>query len=257
MSREFNKNKVAVLTGAAKKIGRATAKKLAEQGFNILIHTGGKSLEEAKKTVEMVEKYSVKSAYVVGDLENLQTIDTIKNAALKLGTPSVLINNAGLRIHEDFEKIRYEDWKKVMTVNVDSSFLCTQALIGFMTKQGWGRVVNIGGLSAHIGAKERAHVVTSKAALVGLTKAISMEFLEKGVTCNCVVPGFIADFDSQKGKEKNLKGHWIRHPQTPNLVLKRFGNPDEVAEVIANLCKKDADYINGQTLHVNGGSYTP
>ena len=83
------------------------------------------------------------------------------------------------------------------------------------------------------------------------------KFLEKGVTCICVVPVFIADFDSQKGKEKNLKGHWIRHPQTPNLVLKRFGNPDEVAEVIANLCKKDADYINGQTLHVNGGSYTP
>ena len=96
--------------------------------------------------------------------------------------------------------------------------------------------------------------MTSKAALVGLTKAISMEFLEKGVTCNCVVPGFIEDFDS---KEKALSGHWLRHPQTPSLALKRFGNPDEVAEVIANLCKKEADYINGQTLHVNGGSFTP
>jgi 3-oxoacyl-[acyl-carrier protein] reductase len=141
-----------------------------------------------------------------------------------------------------------------MTVNVDASFLCTQALIGHMTKQKWGRVINIGGLSAHIGAKERAHVVTSKAALIGLTKAISMEFLERGITCNCVVPGFIEDFDS---KEKALTGHWLRHPQTPNLVLNRFGNPDEVAEVIANLCKKEADYINGQTLHVNGGSFTP
>ena len=89
-----------------------------------------------------------------------------------------------------------------MSVNVDASFLCTQALIGHMTKQKWGRIINIGGLSAHIGAKERAHVVTSKAALVGLTKAISMEFLERGITCNCVVPGFIEDFNS---KEKNLK----------------------------------------------------
>ena len=186
--------------------------------------------------------------------KTIGTIDKIKNAAEKLGTPSVLINNAGLRIHDDFEKITYEDWKKVMTVNVDASFLCTQALIGHMTKQKWGRVINIGGLSAHIGAKERAHVVTSKAALIGLTKAISMEFLERGITCNCVVPGFIEDFDS---KEKALTGHWLRHPQTPNLVLNRFGNPDEVAEVIANLCKKEADYINGQTLHVNGGSFTP
>ena len=254
MNQPFNKDKVVVITGGAKKIGRATAKKLADQGFNILIHTGGKSIDEAKKTVAIVKEYEVQSDFIDGDLADIKTIDKIKSAAEKLGTPSVLINNAGLRIHDDFEKITYEDWKRVMTVNVDASFLCTQALIGHMTKQKWGRVINIGGLSAHIGAKERAHVVTSKAALIGLTKAISMEFLERGVTCNCVVPGFIEDFDS---KEKALKGHWLRHPQTPNLVLNRFGNPDEVAEVIANLCKKEADYINGQTLHVNGGSYTP
>ena len=254
MSKDFNKDKVAIITGGAKKIGRATAKKLADQGFNILIHTGGKSIDEAKKTVAIVKEYGIQSDFIDGDLADIKTIDKIKSAAEKLGTPSVLINNAGLRIHDDFEKITYEDWKRVMTVNVDASFLCTQALIGHMTKQKWGRVINIGGLSAHIGAKERAHVVTSKAALIGLTKAISMEFLERGVTCNCVVPGFIENFDS---KEKALKGHWLRHPQTPNLVLNRFGNPDEVAEVIANLCKKEADYINGQTLHVNGGSYTP
>ena len=254
MSRDFNKNKVAVLTGAAKKIGRSTSIKLAEQGFNILIHTGGKSIEEAKDTIKLLEKFKIKSNYVTGDLANLETINVIKDAALKLGTPSVLVNNAGLRIHEHFEKIDYKDWKKVMTVNVDASFLCAQALINYMVKQKWGRVINIGGLSGHIGAKERAHVVTSKAALVGLTKAISMEFIEKGVTCNCVVPGFIEDFDS---KETKLSGHWLRHPQTPSLVQNRFGNPDEVAEVITNLCKKEADYINGQTLHVNGGSYTP
>ena len=254
MNQPFNKDKVVVITGGAKKIGRATARKLADQGFNILIHTGGKSIDEAKKTVAIVKEHGVQSDFVEGDLTDIKTIDKIKTAAEKLGTPSVLINNAGLRIHDDFEKITYDDWKKVMTVNVDASFLCTQALIGHMTKQNWGRVINIGGLSAHIGAKERAHVVTSKAALVGLTKAISMEFIERGVTCNCVVPGFIEDFDS---KEKALKGHWLRHPQTPNLVQGRFGNPDEVAEVIANLCKKEADYINGQTLHVNGGSYTP
>ena len=254
MSKDFNKNKVAVLTGAAKKIGRSTAIRLAEQGFNILIHTGGKSIEEAKDTIKLLEKFKIKSNYVTGDLANLETINVIKDAALKLGTPSVLVNNAGLRIHEHFEKIDYKDWKKVMTVNVDASFLCAQALINYMVKQKWGRVINIGGLSGHIGAKERAHVVTSKAALVGLTKAISMEFIEKGVTCNCVVPGFIEDFDS---KETKLSGHWLRHPQTPSLVQKRFGNPDEVAEVIANLCRKEADYINGQTLHVNGGSFTP
>ena len=146
MSRDFNKNKVAVLTGAAKKIGRSTAIKLAEQGFNILIHTGGKSIEEAKDTIKLLEKFKIKSNYVTGDLANLETINIIKDAALKLGTPSVLVNNAGLRIHEHFEKIDYKDWKKVMTVNVDASFLCAQALIIYMVKQKWGRVINIGGL---------------------------------------------------------------------------------------------------------------
>ena len=254
MNKKFTKNKVVVITGGAKKIGRSTALKLAEQGFNILIHTGGKSVNEAKTTVKLVKEFKVKSQYVMGDLANTKTIKKIKIAAEKLGVPSILINNAGLRIFENFENIKYKDWKKVMSVNVDASFLCAQALIKHMTKQKWGRIINIGGLSGHIGAKERAHVVTSKAALVGLTKAISMEFLERGITCNCVVPGFIEDFSF---KEKKLKGHWLRHPQTPNLVLKRFGNPKEVAEVIVNLCKKEASYVNGQTLHVNGGSYTP
>ena len=254
MNKEFTKNKVVVVTGGAKKIGRSTAIKLAEQGFNILVHTGGKSVSDAKITVKLIKKYRVKSSYVSGDLNNIKTIKKIKIAAEKLGIPSILINNAGLRIYDNFEKIKYKDWKKVMSVNVDASFLCAQALIKYMIKQKWGRIINVGGLSGHIGAKDRAHVVTSKAALIGLTKAISMEFSERGITCNCVVPGFIEDF---KSKEKKLKGHWLRHPQTPSLVLKRFGNPDEVAEVIANLCKKEANYINGQTLHVNGGSYTP
>ena len=184
MNKKFTKNKVVVITGGAKKIGRSTALKLAEQGFNILIHTGGKSINDAKETIKLIKKFEVKAGHVQGDLANIKTIKKIKIAAEQLGVPSILINNAGLRIHDNFEKIKYKDWKKVMSVNVDASFLCTQALIGHMTKQKWGRIINIGGLSAHIGAKERAHVVTSKAALVGLTKAISMEFLERGITCN-------------------------------------------------------------------------
>ena len=92
MDKNFSKDKVAVITGGAKKIGRSTAKKLADQGFNILIHTGGKSIDEAKKTVELVKGYSVKSDVVDGDLEDLKTIDKIKDTAQKLGTPSILIN---------------------------------------------------------------------------------------------------------------------------------------------------------------------
>lgn len=248
------KNKVAVITGGARMIGRATAIKLAQQGFDILIHTGGKSIEEAKKTSQQITDLSQKCEIVVGDLSELKTINSIKEKADEMGDALILVNNAGMRIHEEFEKIKYDDWKKIMSVNIDAAFLCAQGLIGSMTKNSWGRIINIGGLSAHIGGRERAHVVTSKAALVGLTKAISMEFIERGITCNCVVPGFIEDFDTDK---KNLEGHWLKHPQTPNLSTGRYGNPEDVAEVISNLCKKESGYINGQVLHVNGGAYTP
>ena len=247
-------NKVAVITGGARMIERAPAIKLEKRGFDILIHRGGKSIEEAKKTAELVQQLSKKCEIVTGDLSDLKTIELIKDKANSMGDVLILINNAGMRIHEVFEKIKYEDWKKIMTINVDAAFLCAQALIGSMTKNSWGRIVNIGGMSGHIGARERAHVVTSKAALVGLTRAISMEFIERGITCNCVVPGFIEDFDTDK---KELRGHWLKHPQTPNLSSGRYGNPDDVAEVISNLCKEEAGYINGQVLHVNGGTYTP
>ena len=132
MNKKFTKNKVVVITGGAKKIGRSTALKLAEQGFNILIHTGGKSVDDAKTTVKLVKEFKVQSNYVKGDLANIKTIKKIKTSAEQLGVPSVLINNAGLRIYDNFEKIKYKDWKKVMTVNVDASFLCAQALIGHM-----------------------------------------------------------------------------------------------------------------------------
>ena len=110
MSRDFNKNKVAVLTGAAKKIGRSTSIKLAEQGFNILIHTGGKSIEEAKYTIKLLEKFKIKSNYVTGDLANLETINIIKDAALKLGTPSVLVNNAGINRQAKMDDVKEDDW---------------------------------------------------------------------------------------------------------------------------------------------------
>ena len=104
MNKKFTRNKVVVITGGAKKIGRSTALKLAEQGFNILIHTGGKSINDAKETIKLIKKFEVKAGHVQGDLANIKTIKKIKIAAEQLGVPSILINNAGLRIHDNFER---------------------------------------------------------------------------------------------------------------------------------------------------------
>jgi|TARA_B110000503_G_C7160830_1_gene419593 3-oxoacyl-[acyl-carrier protein] reductase len=247
-------SKVAVITGGAKKIGRATAIELAKQGYNILIHTGGSSVEEAKETIQLIKKHSVDASLVIGDLREEKTVQEIKLCAEKMGTVLILVNNASLRIASEFQKIKIEDWKKIMSINVDAAFLCSQAFIGSMIKYGWGRIINLGGLSAHIGACDRAHVVTSKAAIVGLTKAIAIEFVGTGVTCNCVVPGFIEDFNTDK---KELRGHWLKHPLKPQLPMGKFGTPDDIAKTISYLCKKDADYITAQVVHVNGGTYIP
>ena len=124
-------------------------------------------------------------------------------------------------------------------------------MIGDMLAQGWGRIINIGGLSGHIGAAGRAHVVTSKAALVGFSKALAIEYAGRGVTANCVVPG---EIDTERGASAGARG---QHPGKGLPPVGRRGRPDEVAAVISLLCGPQSDYLTGQTFHVNGGSYLP
>ena len=255
MNKEFNENKVAVITGGAKKIGRATAKKLAEQGFNILIHTGGKSIEEAKKTVEIVKEYGVKSNFIDGDLLNLTTINKIKEAAIKLGTPSVLINNAALRINEDFEKITYEDWKKVMTVNVDASFLCAQALIGYMTKQKWGRIISIGGVSA----RQSTIYGLRNAAVVHMTKTLSDQLGSDGITLNVLHPGLtqtpaIRERMSETAKQQGKTLEEVEAESAKNVAIKRTIKPEELAFVTAVLSSPKAECITGESIAGGGGA---
>ena len=243
-----NKDKVAIITGAAKNIGRATCESLAKLGYNILVHANSDK-EGADETIKLIKQTGILTNRVIGDLTNPETSKELVSEASKLGKISVLVNNASQREFNKFEDMSFNDWRFVMSINLDALFHTCKAALPEMKKNNWGRVVNLGGLSGHIGAIGRAHVITSKLAVVGFTRALAMEFAETGITINTVVPGLI---DTVRGASA---GSSLVHPSHSNPPVGRKGYPEEVATMISNLCGPNSDFITGQTIHVNGGSY--
>lgn len=240
----------AIVTGAARNIGRATAVALARQGFSVVVHAQTNH-EGAEQTAREVGEAGARAAVVMANLAEPEAAAQLAKAARGLGQIGVLVNNAAVRRAVPFGEITLDEWRAIMAVNLDAAFLCAQACVGDMAEAGWGRIVNIGGLTAHTGATGRAHVVTSKAAIVGLTKALATEYAGTGITANCVVPG---EIETIRGGAAGARGH---HPDKQPPMVGRRGEPREVAAVIAMLCGGDADYITGQTIHVNGGAYLP
>ena len=242
--------KVAIVTGAAKNIGRVTCESLSKLGYNILVHANTDK-DGAEETVNLVKKNDVKSTRIIGDLTKPETSQELIKEASKLGTISALVNNASQREFNKFDDMTFEEWRFVMSINLDSLFHTCKAVIPEMKKNKWGRIVNLGGLSAHISAIGRAHVITSKSAVVGFTRALAMEYAETGITINSVVPGLI---DTIRGASA---GSSLVHPSHSNPPVGRKGYPIEVATMITNLCGPHSDFVTGQTIHVNGGSYFP
>jgi len=242
--------RTAIITGAARNIGRAAAVTLAGQGFDIVVHAQG-NREGAAETARLVEGEGARACTVLGDLSDPQTATRLAEAARELGPIGILVNNAALRRGVPFAEMTLEEWRAILAVNLDAAFLCAKACIGDMVALGWGRVVNIGGLTGHTGASGRAHVVTSKAAIVGLTKALAAEYAGSGITANCVVPG---EIETERGGAAGARGH---HAGTGGPMVGRRGTPAEVAAVIAMLCGPDSGYITGQAIHVSGGAYLP
>ena len=241
---------VAIVTGAARNIGRAAALALARLDFDLVVHSGSDEAG-AGETAALVEAEGARASVVLGDLTEPDTAAHLAEAAGGMGTAAVLINNAALRRAVPFDEMSLQEWRAVLAINLDAAFLCSRAVIGQMLAGGWGRIINIGGLTGHIGASGRAHVVTSKSALVGFSKALAIEYAGRGVTANCVVPG---EIETERGASAGPRG---RHPDKALPPVGRRGHPQEVAAVIAMLCGPDSDYLTGQTYHVNGGIYLP
>jgi 3-oxoacyl-[acyl-carrier protein] reductase len=241
--------KVALVTGAARNIGRATALALAAGGAAVVVNTRN-SREEAEQTVALIKSAGGRALAHFADVTDSGAVAAMVAAALgEFGRLDMLVNNAAIRTEVPFADLKLEDWRRVLSTVLDGAFLCAQACLPHMQRAGGGSVVNIGGMTAHTGAAGRAHVVTAKAGLAGMTRALALDLAPHGITVNCVVPGTI---DTQRG----LPGAPERpaHRQGVPPVGRR-GSPDEVAATVRFLCGPGARYITGQSLHVNGGGY--
>jgi len=241
--------RVALVTGASRNIGRAIAVALASRGARIAVHVG-RDQAAGEETAEAVRQAGSEAHVLSGDLSNPDIArSVVANAAARFGRLDMVINNAAIRPEAPFAELTYENWRKVMGIALDAVFLVSQAALPHLKASDMASVVNIGGLTGHTGATERAHVITAKAGLVGLTKAMAHELSPLGITINCVSPGLIQTARLGAG------AHAPKHHDTRTNLVGHRGTPEDVAEAVAFLCGPASRYITGETLHVNGGAY--
>ena len=238
--------KVALVTGAARNIGRAIARALGAGGASVMVNART-SRAEAEKTVQMIGS---NAALHIADVTRLDEVKALVDATVsRFGRLDFLVNNAAVRYETPFERIKYEEWREVLSIVLDGAFLCAQAALPHMIKAGGGTIVNIGGQTGHRGASERAHVITAKAGVAGLTKALALDLAPHHITVNCVVPGTI---ESERGLPGVPERPAHRRALPP---IGRRGEPEEIAAMVRVLCGPDARYVTGQAIHVNGGGY--
>lgn len=247
MNTRNQQGKVALVTGSSKNIGRAIAVALARQGCNIVVHSA-QNRQGAEASLKLVQAEGAQGLISLGDLSDSAQLERIFSEIKEhFGRLDILVNNAAVRPELPFAEMTYADWRQVMSVNVDAVFQTTHAALELLQQSGQATIINIGGLTAHTGAANRVHVITSKSAIVGFTRGLAHELSPQGIMVNCVSPGLI---DTVRD-ENNRPQH---HASRSNLVNRR-GRPEEVAEAVAYLCSESGRYITGQTIHVNGGAY--
>jgi 3-oxoacyl-[acyl-carrier protein] reductase len=236
--------KVALVTGAGRNIGRAIALALADAGAAVVVNCKSSSQELHAVQHQLGEN----SLAVLADVADAAAVERMVEQALKrFGRLDILVNNAAVRAVEPIEDIDIARWREITGVILDGAWLCSHACLSSLSGSAAGAVINIGGMSAHTGAKGRPHVVAAKAGLVGLTRALAHDLAPCGVTVNCVVPGLI---DTVRGASGGASAHTGR-----DAPLGRRGTPEEVAAAVRFLAGPGARYITGQTLHVNGGAF--
>ena len=240
--------KAAIVTGAGRNIGRAIALSLAEGGASILVNARG-NRAEAEAVARDIESRGGKAMVHIGDVADAAAVQAMADAAAKhFGRLDILVNNAALRREKSFAEMGYAEWREIMDVTLDGAFHCVKACLPHLRKSGSGTVVNIGGLSGHTGSKNRAHVVTAKAGIVGFTRALAYDLADDGITVNCVVPGLIG---TARPKDRPEPAHHLTH----QTITGAPGRPEDVAAAVRFLCGPGARYITGQAIHANGGAY--
>ena len=239
--------KVALVTGASRGIGRAIALALAAEGADVAVNYAG-SEAAAKEVAAEIEAMDRKAFVIQADIASTEASTAMVDAVVKeFGRIDVLVNNAGITRDGLLMRMKEEDWDAVITTNLKGVFNCTKAAIKYMMKQKSGNIVNISSIVGVMGNAGQANYCAAKAGVIGFTKATAKEVAARGIRVNAIAPGFIKTDMTSVLSEKVVEA------MLAGIPLNRLGETEDIAKAVLFLASSDANYITGQTLHVDGG----
>jgi 3-oxoacyl-[acyl-carrier protein] reductase len=248
-SKEGEINKVALVTGSSRGIGRVIAIVLAKSGVDIVVNDS-KNPQEGIEVVKEINKIGQRAIYIQADVSAPDQVEKMVEKIInEFDRIDILVNNAGIIVDKLLKDMTIQEWNKVIAVNLTGVFNCTKCVIKYMQKQKSGKIISISSISGQIGNIGQANYSASKAGVISFTKTVAKEYAKDGITVNAIAPGFIrtkmVENIPEKVMEKILK----------LIPLGRVGEPEEVAKLVCFLTSDDANYITGQVISINGGIY--
>lgn len=241
------KGKCALVTGSSRGIGKAIALKLASLGANLVLNYRS-SESEALEVEKQVKDMGVDAISIKGDISKLMDVENLVSSAKeKFGSIDIMVNNAGITKDALMLRMKEEDFDTVIDVNLKGVFNCLKTITPIMVRQRYGKIINLSSVVGISGNAGQVNYSASKAGVIGMTKSLAKEVGSRGINVNAVAPGFI------ETDMTGVLGEKYKDEIKRNIPLKKLGNPEDVANVVAFLASKDSDYITGQVIHVDGG----
>lgn len=241
------KDKVAIVTGGTRGIGREIALELSKEGSNIAI-TYNSNDKKARQVVEEIQENGVKAMAVQVNVSDSEEVNSmVKTVEEELGSPDILVNNAGITKDNLLIRMKEKDWDDVININLKGVFLCTKAISRSMMRKRYGKIINISSVVGLHGNAGQGNYSASKAGIVGFTKSMASELASRGIRVNAIAPGFIQTDMTDILKED------VKEMMLDNIPLNDFGKPKDIANLVVFLASEKADYITGEVIKVDGG----